>query len=217
MFFGIGTSVGVVASILAVVLMAINRDSTVLIVFAAIAALLSWAMMMLFVFRLWGKLFSVYERVIRGSAPLRPYVLLLFTVALFFGTTSGAYAFWILDPDASRGSQWQDIDDASAWRVYVRSIYTATLIFGTGGTTQFTPISVGTQLYASFLIYLNIAAVVTVLGVIAGVLYERKKKAKANDNKKNDAPNVFSSQFLPSKFNRKEFPSSGLSEWMFNN
>lgn len=98
------------------------------------------------------------------------YILTLLAAA------AGAYLFWLFDSLPDRNTQWALVNtSSSAWEIYVNLLYASGMTFGTGGITQFVPSSIGTKLYAWFIIGFGVLNSLLVAGIAAGDAYERAK------------------------------------------
>ncbi len=91
---------------------------------------------------------------------------------------AGVYLFWLFDSPPDRNSQFILLNDSSVWVVYVRALYASGLVFGTGGVTQFVPISVGSQLYFWALIVISTLNTTVLISVAAGRAYELVKERR---------------------------------------
>lgn len=184
------TVLSVVTTLGGIILIHFERDATVSIVFSSILIMISFVVMLVFmvygllyVFAdvpLWKKIRPTFER-----TRLVWYLVYLF-ILINIGMTAGVFTFWILDDAPGKQSQWDNINDDSAFRVYNRALFSAMLIFGTGGTTSIAPLSDLSKLYATFIIDVSWALTATLIGIIAAAAYERRKERRKADTKQND-------------------------------
>ena len=130
----------------------------------------------------WGFIFSGvwFRRRFNCLIPLisSGYYIVYQIISTALGLSSGVFLFWVLDGSVNRQAHWLFIDDPSVWVVWVNAIHISALLYGTGGTTVFTPISVTAKLYAAFMLYYNIFTIGASWALMGGVVYDRKKEER---------------------------------------
>ena len=210
MFFLILTLLCNLAWVAGVLIIGANRDATVNIIFSTIFLSISFAIAIFYfiyslLFLLGGNKTRYRIRWLSRRTDKRFLVFHQF-VCYIFGFTAVTYMFWVLDGSLSREELWLGLNDTSVWAIWVHAYHATMLLYGTGGTTNYTPLSLLAEIYSGTLVISNGITIGIILATFFSSAYDtiKMERDQAKKARKRSQLNKASD---PSKLNSRSYDS----------